>query len=365
MRLYALAVTLVAMTSIVVGLTRAPACPGTTAPFLDADGNTVAGSYAGLERVVLNGIEQTILVRGRDTSKPVLLFLHGGPGMSFLPFVSLFHTGTLEENFIVVHWDQRGSGASYSNALTADDMRIDLVLDDALDLAEHLAARFGQEKIFLLGHSWGSALGFMAIAARPELFHAFVAAGEAVDWDVRQVQSYRWALDEARRRDAREAVDQLESLAPFDPSDLSHVAVKNEWVEIFGGEYHDPDLYRRYEEHVGQGVEYSTADLRRFQKGIVWSRETLESDVARSGYSLMRDLPEVEIPVVFFAGRFDQQTPSTLAKAYFDRLIAPHKEFLWFEDSAHYTIFAEPEKTADELVRIARETLARNMESGS
>jgi pimeloyl-ACP methyl ester carboxylesterase len=331
-----------------------------TSPIVDNEGNTVSGSIAALEQVRLNGIEQWILIRGRDTSKPVLLFLHGGPGFSLMPFVSLFQTAELEANFVVVHWDQRGTGKSYSEDLSPEDMRVAKLVEDTRDLTRHLCARFGKDRIFMLGHSWGSALGFMTISEYPELYHAYVAAGEAADWNKRQKMSFNWTLDQARRENHQQAMKALESLQPFSSDSQPHIAIKNEWLAVFGGEYHARAMYETYENHIGQGTEYTDDDLRKLEAGSQWSEETLEAEAIRSGYSLFQSLPETSTPVYFFAGRHDHQTPSSLAKDYYDVLVAPTKEFIWFEESAHYTIFAESDKATRELIRIAKQTLSGN-----
>ena len=40
-------------------------------------------------------------------------------------------------------------------------------------------------------------------------------------------------------------------------------------------------------------------------------------------------------PVVILMGRYDLHTPYSGARAYFDRISAPHKRFVTFERSAH------------------------------
>ena len=107
-------------------------------PVLDAAGNEVPGSLASLEKVTLGGVDQWILIRAQDTSKPVLLILHGGPGGSQMPWVDLFQPAELEENFVVVQWDQRGAGKSFHADLTVDDLQVDDFVADTLELTNML-----------------------------------------------------------------------------------------------------------------------------------------------------------------------------------------------------------------------------------
>ena len=90
---------------------------------------------------------------------------------------------TLEDNFVLVHWDQRGAGKSYSKDLTADDMHVSNFVNDTLELTYMLRERFNQDKIFLWGHSWGSGVGFETLRVNAEPYHAFIASAVRPDWD--------------------------------------------------------------------------------------------------------------------------------------------------------------------------------------
>lgn len=248
-----------------------------TPPITDVEGNPIPGSIASLEKVVLNGVEQWILIRGNDTGKPVILFLHGGPGAAHMIWRELFITPELEEQFVVVLWDQRGAGKSYSPDLTEEDMWADIFVEDVIALTNHLRARFEQEKIFLLGHSWGSALGFLTMMKHPEypeLYHAYIAAGEAADWNQRQTMSYEWTREHANKHNNGEAITALEELQPFDPTSPEHIGIKNTWLAEFGGEYHRKELYQTYMRYMGEGPEYNRDDVEKWMQGAAWSEKT-------------------------------------------------------------------------------------------
>jgi pimeloyl-ACP methyl ester carboxylesterase len=350
----------VVLSAVSCATTSSATQPGFTPPITDAAGKTVSGSIASLEPIVLNGIEQWICIRGRDVSKPVILFLHGGPGATNMVWRELFVTKELEENFVVVLWDQRGAGKSYSPDLDADDMQVGNFIEDTVALTKYLEKRFNQNKIFLLGHSWGSALGFITMIKHPEyreMYHAYIAAGEAVDWNRRQTMSFEWTLEQARNKNHRRAIKALEELQPFDPTDQNHIDVKNRWLGQMGGEYHDADLIHEFMVYLDKalGPEYTKADAKNWTKGIEWSEKTVSPQILKAGYNLFKDLSEIEIPLYFFVGRYDYQTPGPLTEEYYNAVKAPAKDLIWFEESAHYTIFAEPDKMTRELIKISRE----------
>src|SRR5215472_13594064 len=133
-------------------------------------------SIASLERIRIGGVDQYILLRGNDTSLPVLLFLHGGPGMPAMYLAHAFQH-ELEKDFIVVHWDRRAAGKSYREDISGT-LNTGQLVADTLELTNALRARFHQDKIYLLGHSWGTYLGMLVIAGHPELYRAYVGIGQ-------------------------------------------------------------------------------------------------------------------------------------------------------------------------------------------
>ena len=327
-----------------------------TPPITDTDGNEIPGSIAAIETVNLGGLEQSILIRGADVTKPVLLWLHGGPGLPHSRRVGLFQRPELEENFVVVHWDQRGAGKSYSEGLTAEDMRAEKFVSDTLELTDILREMFGQEKIFLFGFSWGSALGFMTIMENSEPFHAFIAASELADWDRSQTMSYEWSLEQAKEANNSEVIQALESIQPFDPTNPEHTRAARQFLDLFrGGNLYTEGLWDAVVSY--QGPEYTSADFDKFWAGVRLAGQTIELELHKFDYNLFRDFPVSPVPVHFFAGRHDHVTPPELAEEYYSLLEAPAKSFTWFENSAHQMILDEPDKTAQELIRIANEVL--------
>ncbi len=305
------------------------------------------GGIASLEQVTLNGYPQWILLRGRDTSKPVLLFLHGGPGSA-----DMWHAHhamrLLEEHFVCVSWDQRGAGKSFVPGPDPRTMTIAQFVDDTIALIEVLRVRFGQAKVLLVGHSWGSVLALKVAAARPDLLHAVVGMGQVVDTKRGEAISYRYALESARAAGNQRAVRALEKIGP-PPYAGNDLFVQRRWLSEYHGDLHTMSML----DFLSIGLaapEYTLGDVVRFFRGARRSIALLWAELTT--VNLLREIRTLAIPVFFFAGRYDRTTPSELVLELHEAIEAPAKEMVWFEQSAHMPNLEEPETFQRALIAI-------------
>lgn len=308
-----------------------------------------------LERVTLGGIPQWILVRGWDRRNPILLFLHGGPGFPETAVARLFST-ELEKHFTVVHWDQRGAGKSYRFGEDRSSWTIQDYVDDTRTLIELLLQRFGKERLFVVGHSWGSVLGMRTARDHPELLHAFVGVGQVVNWHEQEEVSYRWVVERGQSTGNTRAQEELATIEPpyEHPREMW---MERKWLAHFGGDFYDAQGMRKYVFAGALSPHYSLLDGLRFAQGIgapleMWLNEIRETD-------FFRTIPRVEVPVYFFAGRRDYNTSFELVERYAEQLEAPRKEVVWFERSAHSPNLEEPDVFQEAMIsRVLAETLA-------
>jgi proline iminopeptidase len=313
-----------------------------TPPIRDARGQRLPGSVAELVRVPVGGIPQTLLLRGHDRRRPVLLVLHGGPGGSAMPLAHHF-SGELERHFVVAHWDQRGAGKSYRPDIPAASMTTAQMVADCAEVAAHLAQRFGQPHVLVLGHSWGTELAVRTLQQYPALFGGYVGVAQVVDKQRAEAISWQFALVGARRVGDREAEARLAALQP--PGYQGRIAdllFQRSCVLRYGGTLFDPSLDRRLFWKCFESHEYSLQDLRRLKAGSTFSLQALWND--RLDLDLVRDVPALPVPVLLLQGRCDRITPGELTQAWFDRLQAPRKQMVWFERSGHCPLFEEPER---------------------
>lgn len=325
---------------------------------LDSQGQPVARGFVHLEQVRLGGIDQWILIRGHDPEKPVLLVLHGGPGASLMPWVERFQTAALEREFVVVHWDQRGAGKSFDPSLGIEDLTVGAFVDDTLELTDLLRARFGEQKIFLTGHSWGSALGFLTIDRDSSPFHAFIPSGERVDWRRSHQLGFDWIEERALEGGDQALLEQLSEARPFDAADEADLGLVYEGLDLFGGgDVHTPGLWAELLEFAvsGQGSYYAPADLANYLAGAELAGRAIKPFAL--DYDLFREVPRTDIPVHFIQGEHDHNTPEVLSREYFDFLDAPDKTYTVIPGAGHSMMFDQPDAWARALCDIKRRTL--------
>lgn len=320
-----------------------------TPPILGADGKPLPGSIATLEQVTLNGSRQWISIRGKDTAKPVLLFLAGGPGGSQLA-AQRYALGGLEDHFVVVHWEQPGSGKSF-DAVDRSTMTPERYIEDAHALVALLKERFGQEKVYVLGESWGSALGIWLVQRYPEDFHAFIGTGQMVAFLENDLMCYDFALDWARQRGDTQKVETLIKQGP-PPYYGSGMA----WKEAaFLG---DTFTYMNQNPAIRDNGFNTWHDLAAPEYGLYdkvsWFRGVLETlDVVYPQLwevDFRQQATKLDVPVYFLIGRHDVNAPTVLTEQYYAVLDAPHKEIVWFEHSGHNPWVSESARFVEVMV---------------
>ncbi|MEJ2703429.1 MAG: alpha/beta hydrolase [Sedimentisphaerales bacterium] len=307
-----------------------------------------------LEKVTLDGVDQWILVRAEDRSNPVLLWLHGGPGSPTMPLASQ-HDRELVKHFVVVHWDQRGAGKSYSPDIPQSAMVVDQFVSDTYELTQMLAGRFDVPKIYLVGHSWGSQVGMLTVARHPDSYYAFIAVGQFVYSVAGDAVGYQFALNQAASEENEKALEELEAIGPPPWTTAKQRATNARWIDAFGGtgrQFVTADYFRE----IVNSPEYTLWDLFDYLRGMLFSGNALLANGEYNRVNLFEQAPKVDVPVHFFQGRYDYSTPGEVVERYYETLDAPQKSLVWFEQSAHFPQWEEPQKFADELLRILSET---------
>jgi pimeloyl-ACP methyl ester carboxylesterase len=268
--------------------------------------------------VTIGGIKQFVSIKGNDNSRPLLLFLHGGPGNSVMSYAEKF-TNLLQRHFVVVQWDQRESGKTRTLNKSPQSLTVGLFEEDTRQLVDTLLRRFNREKLYLAGHSWGSVLGFYMAKNYPDLLYAYIPICPMIN----QLQSERTVLammkERAQKSGNQKALEEMATVkVPFENGE--QLFYHRKWLLSFMG---------------------SKARITGDQV-IEWSKTWLHVFNDASKNNLLESLQTIRCPVYFFVGRKDYQTNSNITKAYFEQLNAPKKGIFWFEKSGHSVPTTEP-----------------------
>lgn len=294
--------------------------------------------------VMLNGDAQDIRIRAAKEGLRPILFLHGGPGVCDRHWVLKYQSAFAEE-YTMVCWDQRGSGKSYRKSIKEEKLSVDVYVEDARALVELLVKEFGYDKIIVAGHSWGTIIGTALVSRYPEHIAAYIGQGQFVNGAENEWRSYKFCMDEAERRGDAAAVKALRGAEPKDGVYPSHKAmmVQRNYLSKYGGAE-----YREHKGTVGsllipllKSDEYTLKDIVNYAKGALYLTDVLWGEVVALEYD--RSVRSLEVPLIITQGRHDYNTPSSIAREWFEGLDAPFKKWIWFEDSAHSPIKEEPE----------------------
>jgi pimeloyl-ACP methyl ester carboxylesterase len=295
--------------------------------------------------VPIGGIDQWIQFGENRPNHPVLLYLHGGPGGTSVPAAAAWNPW--EEHFTVVHWDQRGAGRTFARNGEAGcgPLTVDRMIRDGIEVAEFLIANLSKPKVLIVGHSWGSALAVHMLKRRTALFSAYVGTGQLVNMRQNEEYNYRRQLEQAERLGNQEAVDVLRGLGPPPFADHSSIKTLREWADFLAEGDGDPVQPRP----SPMPPDFSRDEVPMMLKGAEFSRRELYEELKGI------DLPALgltfDVPMFFFEGTCDQQTPMELAEGYFDDIVAPHKEFVRFEGCHHFVVMNRPADFLRELVQ--------------
>lgn len=323
---------------------------GEVKPVTDDSGNEIDGSISEKCFVEINGIEMGMVIRSADIKNPVLLFLHGGPGMPEY-FLEEKYPTNLEKYFTVVYADQRGAGLSYSDDIPADTMNIEQLAEDTAALTEYLKERFDKDKIYLMGHSWGSAVGIVTAHKYPELYYAYIGMGQIANDALNSKMNYEYLVNYFAEAGDDAMVRKINKYKTDDGWNPPGNVVEQILCKAGAATTRDcrsdvTDIFLP----VMWNSEYTFAEKCNIWKGKMKSAKT---QLMQDRYiDFMSVYTEFELPIYFFSGKYDYTVNHELSEMYLEKITAPAKEFYLFEDSAHSPLFEESEKAVQILLDI-------------
>lgn len=294
--------------------------------------------------ILVNGIEQWVTIHGNST-KPAILFLHGGPGSPISPYSATLYQ-KWEKDFIIVQWDQRGSGKTFGrNApeeltpeyLKANPLTVEQMVSDGIELTAYLLQRLSKKKIILFGTSWGSVLGVKMATKRPDLFYAYVGHSQITD-PTDDLPLYNKVYHLAEKKQDTASLTILKAMGPPPYTEaknmgklfrivkkyerLNTTAAPDSWFVV------TPDYDNAKDnQHRSDGDDYSFVNY--------VGDKRLELKAMRATIHLMKNNTGFKIPVYFIQGAEDLLTPPEATKKYFNSLKAPAKKYYLLSKTAH------------------------------
>jgi pimeloyl-ACP methyl ester carboxylesterase len=328
--------------------------PAKTPAILDANGKPLSGSIASLEKVRLGDREQWIMLRGHSTDKPVLLYLSGGPGQSDLPFVRVL-LDDLTRNFVVVGWDQRGTGKSYSALDPTATLTLDRAVSDTIELTNYLRQRFDEQKIYLLGESWGSTLGVLAVQRQPELYYAWIGSGQMVSQRETDRRIYQEVLALAEKTKDTALAEKMRSYGepPYKDMPYANAFVMGLYDRL-SPPYTPPQSYiqRGTEAKLGPwgifGSEYNFVEKVNVMRGLIDMFSVMYPQL--QAVDFRQTVKRLEVPVYLLDGAAELRyalgvklrlSRRDLVWEWYNPLQATHKQIFTFENAGHSVVFEQ------------------------
>ncbi len=312
-------------------------------------GDAAAAPLRRSEYLDVAGARLYLQSRGARSDLPAALWLHGGPGGAERPLFR-YYDGGLENHFVVTYWDQRGAGKSFDANADPNDLTVARHLADLDVVVDHLRRVLHKDRIVLIGHSWGGALGMLYVAAHPDKVAAFIAVSPLVSQPEQAAAQYRFVLAEARRRDDQTALSRLQRLGPPPYASSSQSLEVEGIADRYGAVYHQrPNRYWVLISATLRGL-VTPWEMARIIHANNVSLAAMHDELQH--LDLTQSVPAVTVPVFFFLGRYDRHVDAQVAADYLQHLEAPVKKVVWFEHSAHNVPFEEPDRFQAEVITV-------------
>lgn len=333
--------------------------PGRLPALKDSQHKIIPGAISEKVWIDVNGIKQGMFIRGENPQNPVILYLHGGPGTPLLPFISyLEESERMEKYFTMCYWDQRGSGMTYSSSTDPSTMTLEQMIEDTREVTAYLKERFGQEKIYLIGHSWGSYLGVKTIEKYPGDYLAYIGIGQLSNQRESERLAYEYMLNHAKDIGDKEVIEKLEKFDPDAdsfPQNEYLISVRTAIVNKYGlGMMHEGVSFFTIVKALAAFKGYTVPEKINWFLGADFSMIYLYDRVVMKD-NLFESSPKFEIPFYITQGVYDYQVSYVLAENYLNILDAPKKAFFTFDKSAHSPNMEEPGKFIQVVRHIAEE----------
>lgn len=321
--------------------------------FLDEEGNVIDGSISEKIFLDINNTTLGMYIVAKDSSKPVLLFLGGGPGIPEYFLEQEYPTG-LDEKFVVCYLEYRGTSLSFDSSLDVSNMTTEQYMDDVVSTTKYLCQRFGKEKIYLMGHSFGTYIGLKTAQEYPKLYHAYIAMSQICNQVESEYLAYDYMKEQYRQAGNSKMLKMFENCPIRDSEEayeryFSSSLRDNAMHDLEVGTMHDMNS-------VITGIFFPSLRCTVYtpmERINIWRGKSFLQKTAVASesfhFNAFEEVPSLDIPIYFLAGIYDYTCCYSLQKEYYEQIQAPVKSFYTFENSAHSPLFEERDRAIDIL----------------
>lgn len=285
----------------------------------------------------INGIKQRLIIEGKDDTKPLLLFLHGGPGFGSVGYAKKF-AKELRKDFIIVQWDQRNTGATKVWNDDNTPLSLELMHQDTKATIDYVLKEFNRKKLYLVGFSWGSFLGIHYAKNHSQSLHAYVSVSGLVDGNNSEKQILMDLKSSAEKENNVAALAEINTISvPFENGE--DLYLQRKWTAEFYPQ---------------------TMQNTKLKKSMVedWSETWLPifNEAAKIDYGI--NAPQFDCPIYFFHSPQDRVSHFAIAREYYDIIKAPKKEWIDFPGAPHEIVSAQPKEFSQAIKSIAEKVVA-------
>lgn len=286
--------------------------------------NTLAGEVDYKWWIESSGAKLYLEVSGRDASKPLILFLHGGPGdveLGLIPFQ--VNVGrALEEKYLVAYLHQRGAGKSLQ--VEKDTLTINNNVKDVYNTVAFLKRQYKKDKIILIGHSWGGALAALYVRSHPESLEKMVFISSYQSAEIQTKTSLNATLQWAEKGGNQLAIRELEQ---YQESPTENLQLLSKWASRANG-------------GIANGVDIGTfiADENLNEEFPGWQERrgslAAEMNDELQAMNVNGGIDNLQISALFVVGENDTITTPSQTKADYEKYEGS-KCLLILKDSHH------------------------------
>ncbi|MGL1894254.1 MAG: alpha/beta hydrolase [Spirochaetaceae bacterium] len=310
-----------------------------------------------LHSTFINNMKQYYTVQTRDESLPLILFLHGGPGGANIGMSSVMDSNSsLTEHFTIIQYDQRGAGKSYNEEMIEDYISLDLLLDDIKKIIDEILQKFNKEKLYIIGHSFGTLLGVRLCKDIPSKIISYIGIAQLANMFESETLCTEEALKLCDIKNNNKAKKMINSSLEYfnDKNYPEYIKLQRLAMTKIGGFSYNrkpmnPSLL--YIISV-MSPHYSIKDGINMKKGLNYSTDMLWNEIME--INLINEVKEVYVPMYFILGKEDIVAIPSVAINFIDSLKAPIKKTIFFNKSGHSPHMEERKKYEDLVIELLK-----------